>query len=202
MLRAIFGPSKKEIWSQIANDIGGEYIDRGFWKTDGLSYQHGEWEILLDTYTQSSGNSSTTYTRMRAPFVNKDDLRFNIYREGFFASIGKFFGMQDLEIGNRVFDDAFIVKGNHLYKLQKLFKDERIRELIHAQPRIHFQIKDDEGWFMKSYPEGTDVLLFECVGVVKDTQRLHQLFELFARTLERLVQIDSAYEDDPGISLA
>jgi hypothetical protein len=104
LLRSIFGPSKDEIWSSIAKDIGGKYIDGGFWKKDVLRYRHRDWEILLDTYTQSSGSgsnhSSTTYTRMRAPFVNKDGLYFKIYRKGIFSSIGRFFGMQDLEIGD------------------------------------------------------------------------------------------------------
>ena len=86
VLRAIFGPSKDEIWSQISKDIGGEFIDAGFWGTDGLKYRHGEWEILLDTYTVSHDKGSTTYTRMRTPFVNSDGLRFKIYREGFFSS--------------------------------------------------------------------------------------------------------------------
>ena len=43
-LRALFGPSKEEIWSQIARDIGGQYIDGGFWGTDALRYRHAEWE--------------------------------------------------------------------------------------------------------------------------------------------------------------
>lgn len=29
ILRSIFGPAKDEIWSQIARDIGGEFIEGG-----------------------------------------------------------------------------------------------------------------------------------------------------------------------------
>ena len=29
--KSIFGPSKDEIWTQIATDIGGEFIEGGFW---------------------------------------------------------------------------------------------------------------------------------------------------------------------------
>ena len=36
LLKSLFGPSKDEIWSQISNDIGGEYIDGGFWKKNDL----------------------------------------------------------------------------------------------------------------------------------------------------------------------
>ncbi len=93
VLRSIFGPSRKEIWTQISKEIGGDFSEGGFFGKDVLRYQHGEWEIFLDIYTTGSGSSSSTYTRMRAPFVNKDNMKFKVYREGFFSPIGKYFGM-------------------------------------------------------------------------------------------------------------
>ena len=205
ILRSAFGPSKDEIWTQIATDIGGEFIEGGFWGKDVLIYKHGEWQILLDTYTTSTstGQVSTTYTytRMRAPFVNKDGLCFEISREGFFSSIGKFFGRRDIEIGDSFFDEQFEIKGNNPEKIKLLLADARIRKLCEKQPNIHFKIKDDEGWFGADFPEGVDELYFECSGVIKKTELLKSLFALFALTLERLVQIDSAYENDPQVTL-
>lgn len=203
--KSIFGPSKDEIWTQIAADIGGEFIEGGFWGKDVLIYKHGEWQILLDTYTVTSSTgtatTSTTYTRMRVPFINKDGLYFKISREGFFSSIGKFFGMQDIEIGDSFFDKQFIIKGNDPEKIKLLLADDRIKELCQTQPRIHLRIKDDEGWFGTDFPEGVDELCFECVGVIKETALLKALFGLFCLILQRLVQIDSAYEDDPQVTL-
>ena len=34
--KSIFGHSKDEIWGQIATDIGGEFIEGGFWGKDVL----------------------------------------------------------------------------------------------------------------------------------------------------------------------
>ena len=204
-LRSLFGPSKEEIWSQIAKDIGGEFTDGGFWGKDALVYKTGEWQIVMDTYTVSSGTgqnrSSTTYTRIRAPFINKDNLQFSIYREGLFSGVAKFFGAQDIQVGDKFFDENFIIKGNNELRIKDLLEDKEIKELINYIPRIHFEIKDDEGWFGTHFPEGTDELYFRCVGVVKDKQLLRDLFELFTRTLERLVEIDSAYEAAPGVTL-
>jgi len=205
LLRSIFGPSKKEIWSKISEDIGGDFIEGGFWGKDALVYRHGEWEIVLDTYTvsHSTGNttSSTTYTRIRAPFINKDGLYFKIYRKGFFSSIGKFLGMQDIQIGDPFFDDQFIIKGNNTEKIKQLFSNEIIKNLIQQQPRIHFEIKDDEGFFAKKFPEGVDELYFQAVGIIKDIGTLKALFNLFSVTLETLVYIDSAYETNPDLKL-
>ena len=203
--RSILGPSKDEIWKQIATDTGGEFIDRGFLGEKVLIYKHGEWQILLDTctVTVSTGatTTATTYTRMCAPFMNKDGLYFNISREGFFSSIGKLFGMQDIEIGDPFFDDQFVIKGNSPEKIKLLLADDRIRELCQRLPGIHLWIKDDEGMFGTDFPEGVDELYFECVGVIKETELLKYLFGLFCLILERLVQIDSAYEDDPQVTL-
>ena len=216
--RSILGPSKDEIWAQIATDIGGEFIDRGFLGEKVLIYKHGEWQILLDTYTvtaptgTTAAATATAHTRMRAPFINKDGLYFNISREGFFSSIGKFFegffssigkffGMQDIEIGDPFFDEQFLIKGNSPEKIKLLFADARIRELCQRLPGIHLWIKDDEGLFGTDFPKGVDELHFECAGVITETAVLKSLFGLFCLILERLVQIDSAYEDDPQITL-
>ena len=143
--RSILGPSKDEIWTQIATEIGGEFIEGGFWDNNVVVYKHGEWQIVLDTCTVTASTgattTATTYTRMRAPFINKDGLYFNISREGFFSSIGKFFGMQDIEIGDPFFDDQFVIKGNSPEKIKLLLPDDRIRELCQRLPRIHLWIK-------------------------------------------------------------
>ena len=203
--RSIFGPSKDEIWRQIASDIEGEFIDGGFWGENAVTYNHGEWRIILDTRTEStySGTMMMTvqYTRMRAPFVNKDGLYFDISLEGFLSSIGRLFGMRDIVIGDRFFDDRFLIKGNSPEKIKLLLADERIRELFQKQPKVQLRIKDDEGIFGADFPDGVDELHFECAGVIKEAEALKDLFELFCRILERLVQIDSAYEDDPKVRL-
>jgi hypothetical protein len=200
-LRSVFGPSKDEIWSQVSADIGAEFVDGGFWGKDEVRYQSGEWELLLDTFTVSSGKSSSTYTRLRAPFVNKDGLYFKIYRENILSSIGKFFGMTDIEVGIMDFDDTYIIQGNDKKKVKLLFADTELQRLVRAQDSINFMIRDDSNKIFPTFPEGVDQLYFKCGGVLRDAQRIKALSELFVRVLNRLVRMDSAYEDDPGIRL-
>ncbi len=201
LIRNVFGPSKDEIWSQIANEIGGEFIDAGFWGKDVLLYKHNQWEILLDTYTQSSGEQSTTYTRLRVPFINKNDFYFKIYREGYFSSIGKLFGMQDIQIGDPFFDKNFIIKGNNEFILKQFFNDINLKTLFNEQPQLSIEVKDDEGWFGQRYPSNVDVLYFQCTGVIKHKAVLKNLFELFAAILDRLVVINSASSKAPTVKV-
>jgi hypothetical protein len=201
LMRSLFGPSTQEIWRQLCTEIGAQYVEGGFWKGDKVQATHGPWTITLDTYTVSNGKTPTTYTRMRAPFVDPEGFRFTVYRKGIFSDVGKRFGMQDIEIGDEAFDRDFILKSNQESNLRELLGGSKIRELISQQPQIYFSVKDDEGFFGSSFPEGVDELYFQVVGTVKDVERLKLLYELFAETLDQLCRIGSASENAPNVTL-
>ena len=200
-MQNLFGPSTHEIWRQLSTEIGAQYVEGGFWKGDKVQATHGPWTITLDTYTVSNGKTSTTYTRMRAPFVDPEGFRFTVYRKGIFSDIGKRFGMQDIQIEDEAFDRDFIIKSNQESKLRELLASSKIRELIGQQPQIYFSVKDDEGVFHSSFPEGVDELYFQVVGVIKDVERLKLLYELFAETLDQLCRIGSANQSAPNVTL-
>jgi len=200
-LRQIFGPSKEEIWQQLSSEIGADYVKGGFWKGGKVVARVKEWTITLDTHTVSTGKSSTTYTRLRAPYVNSDGFRFTIYRKGLFSELGKLLGMQDIQVGQPQLDRDFIIKSNNVTKIRSLLANPKICQLIEAQPSFYLTVKDDEGWFGESFPKGVDELCFQVVGVIKDVARLKALYELFAEILNYLCHLGSAYEDDPHLVL-
>ena len=196
-----FGPSKDEVWRQLSREIGAEFVEGGMWKGDKVQAHVGPWTVTLDTFTVHTQHSHVAYTRIRAPYVNPEGFRFTIYRKGFFSDLGKLLGMQDIEVGDPEFDEAFIIKGNDEPRVVILFSDPEIRRLIGAQPKIKLEVKDSEGWFGGRFPEDVDELHFQAVGVIKDVGRLKALFELFAAVLDRLCRIGSAYKQGPGVDL-
>jgi len=135
--------------------------------------------------------------------VNPDGFQFNIYRRRIFSNLGKWLGMQDVTVGYPQFDEDFIIKGNDEAKLCRLFADAKLRELITAQPDIHFGVKDDENrfWGARNFPPDVNELYFQVTGVIKDVARLKQLFDLFSETLDELCRMGSAYEKSPGVTL-
>jgi hypothetical protein len=201
LLRSWFGSSREEIWEQLCARTGGHIVSGGFWKGDKVEIHHGQWTITLDLHSIQAGHTTLVYTRLRAPFVNRDGLQFTIYRKGAFTGVGKWFGMQDIEIGEPQFDEQFVIKGNHEQQVVALLANARIRELLAAQPDVFFTVKEDEGWFAAAFPEGVDELCFQVVGVIQDVERLKLLYDLFAETLDHLCRIGSAYENDPHVTL-
>lgn len=201
VLRRWFGPSKREIWQQLSAQMDARFVQGSAFKQDKIQATHGQWTVTLDTYAVSNGKTTIVFTRMRAPFVNPDGFRFTIYRRGVFSDIGKWFGMQDIEIGDERFDRDFIIKGTDETRVRTLLSAPRLRELIALQPEIKLAVKDDEGWFGPHFPEGVDELHFAVVGIIKDPDRLKSLFELFSETLDQLCRIGSAYERAPNVPL-
>lgn len=155
LFRSLFGPSKNEIWQQFCAETGGTYTADSFWTTGKAEAMHGQWTVTLDTYAVSNGKSSTTYTRMRAPYVNPDGFMFAVYRKGIFSDLGKWMGMQDVTVGHPEFDEAFVIKGNDEQKLRRLFSNAKIRELLSIQPAIHFSLRGDgqNFWTGSRFPQ-------------------------------------------------
>jgi len=110
-------------------------------------------------------------------------------------------GMQDIEVGDPEFDEAFIIKSNDEGTVRELLANPRIRQMIQALPRVRLEIKDNEGWFGTKFPDDADELYFLAPGVIKDVALLKSLFDLFATTLDQLCRIRATTKQHPGVTL-
>jgi hypothetical protein len=160
-------------WSQFANEVGAEFTQSGFFRASKVLARVKESTVTLDTYSVPSGDSSTVYTRMRAPLKNKDGFQFTIFRIGLFSKLDRALGAQDIAIGDAEFDRDFVIRGNNETRVRALFASLRIRQMIQAQRSIRLGVKDSE-------------LRFEVQGVIKDVERLKAIFELVKETLYQL----------------
>ncbi|MFA7532757.1 MAG: hypothetical protein WCY46_00350 [Tissierellaceae bacterium] len=192
VLRGIFGPSKDEVWGQFANEMGGEYINKGVFKPKQVIVEFEGWVIILDSFSRSHGKSSTTYTRIRTPYNPIDRLQFKIYKSGLFSDLGKALGMQDIEIGEVDFDEKFIIKGDSEDKVREFLSGDKIKELIMKLDRFSIEIKHGEGMFSSNLVEGSHELYYESVGIIKDVNRLKELFMLYILLLDKLLNMGIA----------
>jgi hypothetical protein len=220
LLKRVFGPNQNDVWKQLSDEIGASFTKGGFFRASKVEARIKNWTITLDTYTVSTGKSSITFTRMRAPFVNGTRFLFSIHRRGMFSTVGKLLGMQDLEVGgpkfhrlkplfglpsyldpqiiesgDPQFDRDFIIKSNDEQKVRILFKQLKIRELLQSQPTIDLHIKGKGGRLKRDKDKRIDELYFQATGVIKDLERLKNLFELYAEVLNGMHCLGSASQD-------
>ena len=138
---------------------------------------------------------------MRVPFINVNKFQFKIYKKGIFSNAGKVLGMQDIEIGHDLFDNEFIIKGNDELLLKKLFLNDDIRNLIERQSRIKLEVKDNEGMLGSKFKDNESELSFVVTGVIKDIDRLKNLFQLFTKVLDKFEMNGITINKAPEVKL-
>ena len=199
--KALFGPSKDEIWKQFSGQISAQFVEGSPWKGGKIIAKCGDWTITLDSYHVSYGYDNVTYTRLRAPFVNQDGLRFSIYKAGFFDSVKHLLGMQDIETGFPEFDDNYVIQGNQEENIKRIFSNPAIRDMITDQPSIFMEIRDDDGYFSETFPNGVDELDLLIEDEIVNLDQLYEVYQLFAETLHTLCHIGSGYENDAALEI-
>jgi hypothetical protein len=189
-----FSRSKREIWTQLAEQSNGDFVKGNFFKTDRVEAYYGEWMITLDTFMVDK----MVFTRIRAPYVNRDDFTFKIFRQHTGHRISKLLGMKDIEVGYPDFDRNFVIQGSDERKLRMMFANPDIRQLLSYQPKVLLELRREAPLFQKpKFPKDVNELYFHTSTILKNLEQLHDLFDLFSHTLDHLCAIGTAYEDDP-----
>ncbi len=124
----IKGRTEDEVWSVLqaklaeANDLF-EY--QVMIEQDGYQV-----EIDIDIDPGGGFESGFETTSLKARMHDDSNFRFAIHSEHFLDSVGKFFGMEDVEIGYEEFDQQLIVKTNDHNRLKKIFSDSSARKFF------------------------------------------------------------------------
>ena len=58
LVKALFGPSREEIWRQLSREVGGQFHEGGFFTPSAVQARTHDWIITLDTHTQGDGNTN------------------------------------------------------------------------------------------------------------------------------------------------
>ncbi len=193
-LRERFADRENELWKKLSDELGGKLTDEKGARHDKVVAQVGSWAVTLDQHSEAGYRSEHIYTRLRAAFVNPDGLRFAVSHQSVFSNIGKLIGMQDIQVEHEPFDKMFLVQGSDPDTIKSLFDDGKLRELTKLEPDIHLQVRNAGDWFEDYFPDDVDELVLEVEGEVRDLHRLKRLFDLFARVLDGMCRLGSAYE--------
>lgn len=197
--RALFRDHAEDVWRQLGDALGAEFVDREGWRKDCVRIESGPWTVTLDRDLRPAARTEVVYTRFRAPYVNADGFRFEIRHQTLLDTFTHLVGMQDVEVGDPEVDRAFVIRASDERKVRRLLASDTLRRYLKSEPGLHLFVRDSGDWFAEEYPDGVDELVLEVEDEVNDLERLRRLYNTFAETLHRLAHIGSAYEKDPGI---
>ncbi len=177
------------IFSEAAERAGGRFTpgEHGFFKnvSPSITIHRDGTTIVVDTYVVSNGKSSTTYSRISATYALGRGPQMHIRRQGALHSIGKAFGMQDLQIGDAIFDDVFMIKAPSAATVLRLLPDDQRLALIHQLP----------GWWLRC--DGSTVTI-KRIGYPASTGEVVRAIDVVASvatTDKRLLETVAAHAD-------
>jgi hypothetical protein len=204
-LLSIFRKDDTPVWKQFAAENNGNYVVGKGHHFDSVEISYLNYLIIFDQYIyyQVVGGRSfeTQYTRIRMEFKSRDDLQFRLTHQYLVDIIGKIFGLQDIRIGDKLFDRSFLIKGNDEFKVQALFSNKAIKNLILSQRDVHLQLLKGEGVYDEPIQEGNSMLYYLSTTMIKNREDLNTLLKLYKEVIDQLSKLGSAQPLKPPSSL-
>jgi hypothetical protein len=204
--KSFSGRDYEAVWRQFSAENNGTYIIGKYDKLDSVEIIYLNHKIIFDRYIRYhvvGGHShDTEFTRIQLEFITPDDLRFRITKKGFIDLIACFFGAQVIQVGDKSFDKKFIIKGNDEYKIQTIFSNPIMKDLLLMQEDIQLQIIDKKGVFDELIQEGNVLLYYISETLVKDKEQLNSLLNLYQTLVDQLTRTSSMKPKKPAANSA
>jgi hypothetical protein len=203
-LSNILSSSKKKTWKILAQEIGGTFIDGGIFSPDSVVLNYRNTTITLDT--KGGNNRYKGFIRILCPFLATNEFKFKISPENAFTHAGKVFGINDIEIGDKQFDNDLYLKSRQEDVLINLLDSEELKkcylELANLLPLgSGIRISDTKHFFtLQDIPKNIFWLKVEEYNIENNLDLLKLYFKIFKITLDRLIEIGEAKEINLDIS--
>jgi hypothetical protein len=187
----VWNPNKRKVWKELERKYNGKYLNGNIFSSEKVQIDKDGLLILLDTRWED-GEYNKKNTRIIAPYENKTGFHCEIFKEGFFESMGKKLGMQDIEVGIEEFDKNFVLKSNQPNTLRNILAESKLIEEIGKHPNMKFMVETKNRFLGEFHPAGIDQLSFEEEGEITDIQKIESIFEIFSMFYNRMIQLGVA----------
>jgi len=182
-------PDRETAWRTLASRRGGTIVTDRRKRVKSVSFPAGVWTIVLDNYTQSHGNSSQTYTRVRAICFGKDEFRLRMGRRTFLSGLADWFGRKRVHAGHPEIEAKWIVKSNSDGRAQSLLMLPAVVHGLHTVRSASVRFEPCRG--RRAVP-GTHAVTIAMSGSVSEAARIEGALDLCAAMVDHLVRMGCA----------
>ena len=191
------GSSLRGVLEAVAGRLGGLVVEGvGFGSRDRALLAHEGWTIILDH--EFSAASKSDWTRVRCAVAATSDLRCSIQRRSVLISdIARFFGAQDIEVGEEAFDRDFVLKGTEPEGVRRLLGDERLRRLIASEASIRLGVREPSEPVRSGPAAKPAEIRLDAPGDIREVPHLIALVEIVAAMLDGLRRIGAITDAPP-----
>jgi len=191
------------VWLDFADEMGVKQKDEGASSDEAITEVSVKvpgkpWQLTFYPYV-NHGKKRTSGTTVVLPFQGADQFVFSVFHQKGGWSLGKLFGLQDIEIGDAEFDGKFIVQASQKFKVVELFGDLTLRDQLLAQEgALELKIVADAKSVSPEWPVPSDhrVLLYTQDTIIDDFTRLKSVYSLMIGVLERIRAVGAKKRPD------
>ena len=140
----ITGADKKKVWEKFAGDYGLNITPGFLFSFPKITGTYKSFNYALQSVTEGDGDSSATYTVITFELPQPSKYTLYMYQEGFLSKIGKMLGSQDIQTGNREFDDAFMIKSDTPCMVPELLTSALQRKMLHGHYLINLSLSGNK----------------------------------------------------------
>ena len=150
-IKIVAGDTEEQLWPGVEAVLQEDRLDYN------LLLKQGKKQIELYIGIDLGGGfeSGSALTQLCAVLSRKNTFKFAIHDQSFIDQVGKFFGMQDVEIGYPNLDKHLIIKTDDKEKVRHVFADADIRKVFSTLEsfdcgiHIHTNEKDKEHAYLE-----------------------------------------------------
>lgn len=183
---------RREAYRRVAERFDGELLEGKRDSMDRVVIPRGPWRIWLDTYTVSTGQVTVTYTRARAYFLGRRELRIKLRRRNWFDRLLGGLGFGRLPPVDPRLNEAYVIKGSPEGRVPSLFSAPGLTDAVLAVPSLNLEVKKAPRKIRKRSGEDVGEVVSQAAGVITDVERLAGMLRAVGETLEALERIAEA----------
>jgi hypothetical protein len=164
----------KQLWKEFCEEKNGNLQIKN---TNDFAFSNMRMRLPYDDSEISFRESDTNLLKIEYCFTKSFDFSFQISFEDFIEKTIKLISKTEVEIGDKHFDNKYLISTNNREKLKGLLSNNLLRELLLLQNISNFQFRNKDG-------KGTIFILGG--RHVTKMESLHNLYEIVVITIEYL----------------
>jgi len=195
--------AQHERWRQIADRLGGEFVQRSQrWTADVIRTPVGDHTVTLDLHILPGYKSEHHQTRLRLPYLRRNAFAFQVTRRRLlFTTTAATGGLESVLTGDLEFDKRFSLRASDPAIAKKLFDDPRIRELMPHHPGMILRTREYDPEMQSQRPVSFSELILEVPQCIERPKKLEVMHELIAAVFERLRELGQIDDQPPEVDL-
>lgn len=171
-------------WDKAAQTLGLEHDFKptAFGQRPGpMTGTRDGFHVCVHTFTRGSGKSARSFTSIEVTPASSLDLGLNITPERFLTRVDKALGTQDIQIGDKTFDDTFLIQGNDPNQVRAVLTPTARQQLLALHKRKPTLKVNDGGTYQ------------EWQGIITNAKRLDVLINEHIALVSQITQAQSTH---------